>query len=79
MKYIIQTKYHGATDDEGSHITATCAAGRKSIPYPHELSGSECHKEAASALCRHLGWRHLDIEEVTLPDGNTGFVAKSNK
>lgn len=78
MKYLIETKYQGPSDDgKGARITATCAAAKKTIPYPHELSYGTKHLAAAQALCRHLGWNHLTLEEVTLPDGEAGFVAQS--
>ncbi len=52
----IVTKYLGPTNTRGSRIVARCDAGSVSFPYPHELSGEECHAAAALALCRKLGW-----------------------
>lgn len=46
----IQTKYLPATNVRGSRIKATCDRGSITIPYPHELSGDEVHREAARQL-----------------------------
>lgn len=56
MKAIV-TKYHGPTNTRGARITADDGDGnRVSIPYPHELSGSDVHYKAAKTLCRKMGW-----------------------
>lgn len=47
----IETKYLGPTNARGSRIKATCDRGSITIPYPHELSGDECHREAVRVLC----------------------------
>ena len=61
----ILTKYHGPTNTRGSRISARRGdsypgdghpEGRISIPYPHELSGEDCHRAAADALCARFGW-----------------------
>jgi hypothetical protein len=46
----IQTKYIPATSTSGSKIEAKCGRGKIRIPYPHELSGDEVHREAVRAL-----------------------------
>ncbi len=46
----IHTKYLPATDARGSRIKATCERGSITIPYPHELSGDEVHREAVRQL-----------------------------
>src|SRR5258708_4084246 len=56
MKAIV-TKYHGPTNHKGSRITASDEDGnRVTISYPHELSGEDCHRAAADALCKKMGW-----------------------
>jgi len=55
----IQTKYIGATNSRGSRIKATCDAGTITIPYPRELSGDECHRAAAKALCDKITTRNV--------------------
>jgi hypothetical protein len=56
MKAII-TKFHGPTNFKGSRITASDEDGNRiTIGYPYELSGSECHRKAAQALCDKMGW-----------------------
>ena len=53
----IETKYLPATNTRGSRIKATTASGiSATVPYPHELSGMECHWEAARVLVKRLGW-----------------------
>jgi len=53
----ISTKYIGATNSRGSRIAAVTASGIKlTIPYPHELSGVNCHAVAAEKLARQLEW-----------------------
>ena len=53
----IETRYLGPTNHRGSRIKATSASGLSvTVPYPHELSGMECHWEAAKALAVKLGW-----------------------
>ena len=46
----IKTKYFGPTNVSGSRIKASCARGSITIPYPHELSGAEVHREAVRRL-----------------------------
>jgi hypothetical protein len=46
----IQTKYLPATNARGSRIKATCERDSITIPYPHDLSGDECHREAVRQL-----------------------------
>lgn len=53
----IQTKYHGPTNTRGSRISASDEDGnRVSIPYPHEMTGMDCHAKAAISLCNKMGW-----------------------
>ena len=52
----INTKYLGPTNNRGSRIKATCAAGSITIDYPHGLSGQATHRKAAEALVFKLGW-----------------------
>lgn len=69
----IQTKYLPAGNVRGSRIKAWaegCAS--VSIDYPHELSGVECHLEAARKLCRKMGWKGT-LVSGGLPD-QSGYV-----
>lgn len=53
----IKTIYHGETNTRGSRITASDEDGNRiSIPFPHDLSGMDCHAKAAMALCHKMGW-----------------------
>lgn len=55
---IIETKFLPATDNHGSRVKAYDANKNQiTIGYPHELSGVECHREAAQALCNKMGWK----------------------
>lgn len=46
----IQTKYLPCTNNRGSRIKASCDRGSITIPYPHELSHDEVHREAVRQL-----------------------------
>jgi hypothetical protein len=67
----IQTKYHGPTNAKGSRISAKAEGiGRIYIPYPHELSGVDCHRKAAWTLMDKLGWnKSYNLVSGALPDG----------
>ena len=57
MKAIV-TRYLGPTNTKGARIKATdCDDNSLTIPYPYELSGEECHRKAAEALCEKMGWK----------------------
>lgn len=56
IKQAIITKYLPATNYKGSRIKATASAGSVTIPYPHAASSNDCHKLAAVALAKRLGW-----------------------
>jgi len=71
MKKVV-TKYIPATDTRGSRIMAKSGLKTASIPYPHELSGEECHKAAAVALCNRHGWP-VDIQPTDIPR-RSGYV-----
>lgn len=46
----IHTKFLPCGNVRGSRIKATCDRGSITIPYPHELSGDEVHREAVRRL-----------------------------
>lgn len=53
----ITTTYRGPTNSRGSRIIARdMDDNRVSVPYPHELSGEDCHRKAADALCAKMQW-----------------------
>jgi len=56
----IQSKYLPATNSRGSRIKATCERGSITIPYPHDLSGDECHRFAVTALV----WKFIEEDKV---------------
>ncbi len=67
----ITTKYLGATNTLGARIKATTSSGiSKTISYPYELSGSECHIKALRALNEQLEWSG----DMTYSSTNTGYV-----
>jgi hypothetical protein len=78
----ITTKYIGPSNTKGARIKATCDAGSTTIPYPHELSGSDVHAQAAMALCRKLGWTpergHMGNWVCGGLESNYVFVFNSN-
>lgn len=70
----IVTTYKGPTGTKGSRIYAKCAAGRTSVPYPHEESeGAPAHYIAAKTLADKLGWKG-ELIPGGLPDGSYVFV-----
>ncbi len=67
----IRTVYLGPTNNRGSRIKATCAAGSVTVPYDY---GAECkHTVAAQALLDKMGWKG-DMVGGCLPDGSHAFV-----
>ena len=52
----IETRFHGPTNSRGARITATAVKNRITVSYPYELSGEDCHRVAAEALCAKMKW-----------------------
>lgn len=53
----ITTKYLSPTTHRGARIKATTSSGiSKTISYPYELSGAECHIKALRELNKKLNW-----------------------
>jgi hypothetical protein len=53
----IETRYFGPSNVKGSRIKAfDCDNNSVTIGYPHELSGEDCHRKAAEALCAKMKW-----------------------
>ena len=60
----IHSKYLPATYSKGSRIKATCERGSLTIPYPHEKSGDEVHREAVRQLLERFvaeDWKDRSI------------------
>jgi len=55
---IIKTKILPATNYRGTRIKASANGFTATIPYPHEVSGVECHYKAVQALVEQnsLDW-----------------------
>lgn len=84
----IQTKYLPYTNTRGSRIKASCERGSLTIPYPHELSGDEVHREAVRQLLERFvseDWAERSIPPSinpwkrefatgSLPDGTVAHV-----
>ena len=84
----ITAKYIGATERRGSVIQVKSQRGRKSYPYPHELSGGEVYASCVSLYLENLveqdrkfygdkaeGWGELsDFSHGVLPSGEHVFV-----
>jgi hypothetical protein len=67
----ITTKYLGATNTLGARIKATTSSGiSKTISYPYELSGSECHIKALRELNKQLDWSG----DMTYSSTDTGYI-----
>ena len=54
-----------ATNTRDGRIKAKCERGAISIPYPHELSGDDCHVAAAQALVEKFAAE--DLKEYGTP------------
>jgi hypothetical protein len=52
----IRTRYHGPTNTRGSRISATCEAGRLSVPYDHSKNLDANHRAACEAMRARLEW-----------------------
>jgi hypothetical protein len=83
----IVTQYKGATDFKGARIIVKTCRGRKSYPYPHNLSDHDCHVWAADQYLKAiaeedrkeygspLGWGDIhDFSVGVLPSGEHVFV-----
>lgn len=71
----IQTNYLPTTNSRGSRIKATTSNGLSvSIPYPHELSGADCHWEAVKALLHKHGLQWGDKWAVGSSVDGRGYV-----
>jgi len=71
----IQTRYLPPTNSRGSRIKATTASGLStSIPYPHELSGADCHAAAVKALLVKHGFHWADRWAVGASIDGRGYV-----
>jgi len=67
----ITTKYLSATNTLEARIKATTSSGiSKTISYPYDLSGSECHIKALKELKKQLDWSG----DMTYSSTNTGYV-----
>jgi hypothetical protein len=70
----IQTKYLPATNTLGSRIKAKCGRGSITIPYPYELSGDECHREAVRQLVAQF--LQEDLEDGICKDPSQNIWAR---
>jgi len=85
----ILTRYQGATNYRGSRIIVKSQRSRKSYPYPHELTGADCHLWAVDQYLRDMlaqdrkeygehaaGWGTLaDFTVGQLPSGEYVFTS----
>lgn len=69
----VRTTYLPATDSRGAQIRATSAMlGQLTIGFPYELSGSDCHREAANRFLS--AYPALAIAPGVLASHARGFV-----
>ncbi len=77
----ILTRYLPCTNVRGSRIKASCDRGSITIPYPHEFSGDECHREAVRQLIAKFNAEdaktHEEWEPTPGKGWNTPFVTGS--
>ena len=76
----ITTKYHGATNFKGSHVSATASGGaRVMISYDDALSTDGNHDAAAAALVKKLKWDPATLIRGGAPKGRGNvYVMLSN-
>jgi len=54
----IETRFYGPGNVRGARIKAFDLDGNQvTISYPYELSGEDCHRQAAEALRDKMGWQ----------------------
>lgn len=72
----ITTKYYTTSSGAGRIMARDEDGNRKSIPYPHEISGIENrHRAAFDALCDKMGWQDREHARCGhLKDGRFVFV-----
>ena len=69
----IQTKFLSPTTTKGARIKATTESGiSKTISFPYELDGFECHALAVKELNKKLAWKG-DMVACSINNGD-GFV-----
>ena len=75
MQAII-TKSIGPSNTRGSRVKAVCSVGSITIPYNHEVSHFEVHKEAVNALLVKFGWKDQMLAPFggQLPSGEYVWV-----
>lgn len=67
----ITTKYLSPTTHRGARIKAATSSGiSKTISYPYELSGVECHIKALRELNKQLDWSG----DMTYSSTDTGYI-----
>ena len=67
----ITTKYLSPTNTLGARIKATTSSGiSKTISYPYELSGAECHIKALRELNKQLNW----TGDMTYSSTERGYI-----
>lgn len=83
--FAIETRYHGPTDHNGARISARFAdwTDRKFrpifIPYPHKLSGRDCHLAAARVLVEkwdaaRADGRFLPLKIIASGSADRGYI-----
>ncbi len=68
----IRTRYHGPTDHHGSRVTASCDAGRITVPWDHTMDAVGNHASAAMALHDRLGWN--EHNQLAMGSTRDGYV-----
>lgn len=71
MRQAIVTKFHAATNTYDARVTATCQAGRVTLPWNDSLDVPDNHTAAAKALQAKFGWSGK-LAGGAMPDG-TGY------
>ena len=62
MLQAITTRFLGPTNSRGSRFSATCRAGKITVPRDYSLNANDNHIAAANALREKLGWMDTDMQ-----------------
>lgn len=73
MRQAIRTRYLGPTDSKGSRVVASCAAGRRIVPWDHAQDPEGNHRLAARLLASRLDWRGQFFGGCN-PDGSYSWI-----
>ena len=72
----IQTKFLGATSNNGSRLKAKCQSGSITWDWNYSLSDEENNRQAALSLIKKMGWKNTLLGYGVLHDGSYAWLIK---